>query len=414
MLPDRRRPETDLPRRAGQADGGFHVRDLAQVLAACLEHPRLGRQVRIEGLVQAAYRRDTAIPAASKGHPFVAGPGGDHRLQFRRNFLFPREIVLPVLQLRQPCGIAEAAPKLRLDSAKAHVAAVLRAVHVVIMGPAAERHIAGDPAAQDRRGRHDLHAQGRVVQADVQALTLPGPLPRQQGQGNGRHGVQPRPDGRYLHFAHSRLPPVREKIQPRQADDVQIMGRFVAVLARLAEARNGAVNKARIPCAHGLPPQTQTLQVPRPKAFEEHIGLLQQPPQDGPPLRGLQLQRQAPLIAVQGQVPAALSRRQLRGKGPIRIPAGPLDLHHVGAEIGQHHAAVLPGQPLGKINHFHTLQCLFHLLSFLLSGNPVHAACPFHYTGFTAGNCVFFTDLPAGPASFTIGGSGPRSGKESL
>ena len=152
MLPDRRRPETDLPRRAGQADGGFHVRDLAQVLAACLEHPRLGRQVRIEGLVQAAYRRDTAIPAASKGHPFVAGPGGDHRLQFRRNFLFPREIVLPVLQLRQPCGIAEAAPKLRLDSAKAHVAAVLRAVHVVIMGPAAERHIAGDPAAQDRCG----------------------------------------------------------------------------------------------------------------------------------------------------------------------------------------------------------------------------------------------------------------------
>ena len=277
------------------------------------------------------------------------------------------KVILPVLQLRQSGNFAEPFPELRFNGSHADIFPVLCPVHIIIMGASSKGRIPCHPAAQNAGQGNDLHAKGRIIQADIDALPFAAPLPGQQRHGNGGHGVQAAADGRHLHLTDSHIPAVIQEIHAGKSDNIQIMGRLLFKFALLSKTRNGAIHQPRIQRVHRFIPQPFRLQITGTESFNKNICLLQQFLQDLLSLFRFYIYRNAFFVSIQGQVPAAHTRRQLWRKSPVGISLHPFNLNYIRPKIRQYHTAILAGQPLGKINYFNSLQSSFHNFMILFS-----------------------------------------------
>jgi len=87
----------------------------------------------------------------------------------------------------------------------------------------------------------------------------------------------------------------------------------------------------------------------RSPVLEDDVGARGQPPGDGAAVGGLEIDRDRPFVAVEGHERRGFTGH-VRPHGPGLVAlAGTLDLHDVGAEVGQDHRAVGPGELTGEI-----------------------------------------------------------------
>src|SRR5262245_18321353 len=80
----------------------------------------------------------------------------------------------------------------------------------------------------------------------------------------------------------------------------------VGVRSPRTEALDARVHQARVQLLHRLVAETQALEAARPEALDEHVALLQEGAADVPGPRALEVQGQAALVAIEGQIEEAV------------------------------------------------------------------------------------------------------------
>ena len=158
-------------------------------------------------------------------------------------------------------------------------------------------------------------------------------------------------DGRRVaRLAGELIHQARDAAQP--LDDV-VIGRPPAVGPVLAPAVDAGVDQPRIALAQRLRPEPEPIELLRPDVVHEHVGPIDQPQQRLARRRGLEVEHDAALVAVdpheqRGHVAAHARPGVARGVALRR-----LDLDDVGAEIAQHLRGIGPEHHRGEIEHAH-------------------------------------------------------------
>jgi hypothetical protein len=140
----------------------------------------------------------------------------------------------------------------------------------------------------------------------------------------------------------------------------QIERRAVAVRAVLAEAGDRAVDDLRITVTRARVVDPQLLHGADPQVLQHHVRPIEQPEEDRPALRVLQVDRDALLVAVKvdevGRFPLDAASRTVvpfverRPPRPGHVArAGRFDLDDFRAVVRQHRRREGPGQRVGKI-----------------------------------------------------------------
>ena len=135
-------------------------------------------------------------------------------------------------------------------------------------------------------------------------------------------------------------------------DDV-VIGRPPAVGPVLAPAMDAGIDQPRVALGERVRAKPQRLELLRPDVVHEHVGLIDHAQQHVARLRALQVEHDAPLVAVdpheqRGHVAAHARPGVARGVALRR-----LDLDDVGAEIAQHLRGIGPEHHRGEIEHAH-------------------------------------------------------------
>src|SRR5262249_7762863 len=86
----------------------------------------------------------------------------------------------------------------------------------------------------------------------------------------------------------------------------------------------------------------------RGEGVQENVGLLQQAAERRPSLGALQVEHDPALVAVGGMELSALAVHIVHL--PPRVPAGRLDLDHVGPELGEGHGREGPGEMMAQVD----------------------------------------------------------------
>jgi hypothetical protein len=145
--------------------------------------------------------------------------------------------------------------------------------------------------------------------------------------------------------------------QARKALRDQIEAAFVGVGAVAAVARHRTVDQAGVDFLEGVVAQAQPFERAAAVVFGQDVGLLHHGQQDLASLRMLQVEGDAALVAVQdheGRRDPVHARLAVAAR---IVAAGKLfDLDHVGAHVGQHHAAGGAGHDLREFQHAHAGQ----------------------------------------------------------
>ena len=225
----------------------------------------------------------------------------------------------------------------------------------VAFGP---RHLAGVGMLVD----HPL-AQGKdgVVHRDVDELAFAGALGvahRRQdadGQQHRRHDVaDPGADlQRVLAVragdAHDPAHRLRHDVEGRP------VGIGTGARTRIAEAAHGGIDQAGVELGQALVGQTQALHRAGAEILHQHIGLLDQAADDGLAGRGLEVDGNALLVAVDALVVTAevtcLVVGKVRRRAAGHVAPGRLHLDHLGALVGKQHGAEGSGQHLRQVDH---------------------------------------------------------------
>jgi hypothetical protein len=145
--------------------------------------------------------------------------------------------------------------------------------------------------------------------------------------------------------------------RPRQGDVVQVVPRGQRQRPGLAEAGDTPVDQLGLLRQTRLGAEAQPLHRLRPKALDQRIAAGDEPARERHPFGGLQIDRDRALAAVQ-QVEL---RRPLDAQAAGRKP---VHTQHLGAQIGQQHAAHRARPDAGELHHLHAAQrslahCLF-------------------------------------------------------
>src|SRR5439155_21947868 len=136
-----------------------------------------------------------------------------------------------------------------------------------------------------------------------------------------------------------------------------------AIRAVGAEALDRGVNGARVEFLHRVVAEPQSLHDAGAEILGDDIAFLDQAAGDFLPLRGLQVDDDAALVAVEQQEEKAVELGivavpQLAGAvAALRV----LDLDHIGAEPGQHLRARRAGLVMGEIDDANAVERLAHL-----------------------------------------------------
>ena len=135
----------------------------------------------------------------------------------------------------------------------------------------------------------------------------------------------------------------RHAHQAAQRLNREVVTRARGIGSALAESRDRAVDEAWIELPQALMVQTVPGQVADLVVLEEHVGLGGETPDDVASFRGGEIDGERPLAAIGAQVVrrfagVAAGRVTQVGRSPVpRVVAraGPLDLDHLGAQVGQ-------------------------------------------------------------------------------
>ncbi len=124
-----------------------------------------------------------------------------------------------------------------------------------------------------------------------------------------------------------------------------IVARAVLLRAAVAEAGDGGIDHGRPPRGHRLVAEAQTIHRSRPKILDQDVGRVDQAPQHLLAAPALHVERDALLVAVDGQEIGRLVALEGRREGARVVAlAGLLDLDHLGPQVAQLHGAVGPRQ----------------------------------------------------------------------
>ena len=257
------------------------------------------------------------------------------------------ELVLLAGEAREvgpPDGLAEVLPQPGLGAADGEVLAVPGVVHRVVRVRAAEE--ARAPAGGEAVAPEEAHVRGggeqghrRVQVGDVDVLALARALAGEERQHDAEGAVHARPRvvgddvERDLRLA---VGLADQAEHPGQRQIVHVVGGQVAVRPAMAEARERAVDEAGVDGAHGLVVGAEPLHHLGPEPLHEDVGLGGEAPEHLLRLGLLQVEGDRALVPVdvrEGRPPPLV--------GVLGVAGRRLDLQHVGAHVGEHHARQL-------------------------------------------------------------------------
>jgi hypothetical protein len=211
-------------------------------------------------------------------------------------------------------------------------------------------------------GRHlDLQIQRRAQHAHFHVEPLPGAAALEQGaeDAQGEEGGPVLIDHR---GAHRRGRLVRAPGDVGQAGEglhEEVLPGPVAIRAALAVARGRDVDEPRVERAGRLPVQPEAGHDARAEVLHEDIGALDEPARDGLAAGLLEIQGEAPLVAVGEEEEDADAVEEEVGAGPVALPepsARRLDLDHVGPEVGEELHRGGAQEELSEADHAHVFQ----------------------------------------------------------
>src|SRR5207253_2403878 len=135
-----------------------------------------------------------------------------------------------------------------------------------------------------------------------------------------------------------------------------LVPRAVLPRSRPAERGDGAVDETGVDRRQGVVAEAEALHGARPEILDEDVGALDEIPEDVGAFRGLQIEREIPLVAVDDEI-----RRRLpalvRRPGPRLVArAGVFHLDDVGPHVGQQHAAEGPREDTREIDDTDTVE----------------------------------------------------------
>ena len=137
-----------------------------------------------------------------------------------------------------------------------------------------------------------------------------------------------------------------------------VVGRPRAVGPRCAKSRDRAVDQPGIRGREDVISQSKLLHDAGPVILEQHVGAGDELEQDRSALVRAQVELNAALAAIVGD---EIRTVLLAAKGPERIAAlRMLDLDHLRAEVGQHHARKRSRDHGAQLDHAHALENVGH------------------------------------------------------
>jgi hypothetical protein len=182
-------------------------------------------------------------------------------------------------------------------------------------------------------------------------LASAGLVPEVQGREDADGGVQSGHHVEHRDAGAERLA-VRVAGEAHQArdrlhDEVVAGQRRAAGLA--AEAADRRVHDAGVGGRHGGVVEAEAGQATGLEVLHEHVGATGQLAGGREVVGVLEVQRDRPLVAIDAEVVRgdALAHRRLPRPGVVT--GRPLDLDHLGAQVGQQHGRVRPGEDAGEV-----------------------------------------------------------------
>ena len=132
----------------------------------------------------------------------------------------------------------------------------------------------------------------------------------------------------------------------------------------VAEAGDRAVDEPRVHRPQLLEPDPERFRAAGAEVLDDDVGGRGQPQERRARQLAVEVERGAPLPAVDREEVGRLALDERRAPGARLVAdARPLDLHHLRAEVGEHHRAVRPGEDAGEVEHAEPVQRkLAHLL----------------------------------------------------
>src|SRR5215210_735088 len=193
-------------------------------------------------------------------------------------------------------------------------------------------------------------AQGGLEEGDFDARALSGDTPLMQG---GQDRVRREKAAYYVRDRDSHLRGFAVGLA-RDAHDAtpglhqEVVARSV-LIRPWAEARDGAVDEARVRFLERLVTETELLQGPAPPVFDQDVGPGRELLDPLQPRRVFEVNPDRTLVPVDGEKirRLAIFLAADEGRSPVTgvVPAlGVLDLYDVGPEVTEHHRRVRPGQ----------------------------------------------------------------------
>ena len=145
-----------------------------------------------------------------------------------------------------------------------------------------------------------------------------------------------------------------DRHQPALGLGHEVVSRPAGRLAARAEAGDRAVDDARVARAHLLVADPEPVGAADLEVLDHRVGARAQLEGERAPLLLREVDRARALAAVDRQVVGRLPAGERRPPGARLVTArGPLDLDHLGAEVGEHHRAVGPGEHPREVDHAH-------------------------------------------------------------
>ena len=312
-------------------------------------HPVVPRERMAPELVDRVYGAGRDVVRAQHLQPGVAWPRLEAGLEDRQQHLAIVEAQHPgreariVRQRLEPQRLAELDPERLVAAREEEPLAVARLVEPVRRVVAEDRLLA---RVVDEVSR--LQGGHRVQQRRLDLLADAGALADEQRRehrlrGERRGVIVDQRDADVLRRAAEAL----ERHDPGHALQHRIEPRAVDERAGGAEGRGGAVDEARIQRAQRRFADTEPVRHARAHVLHDDVAVAREPLDDGAPLGRLEVEGDGPLAAVPGEEARQLAER---------VALERLDLHDVGAEIGEHRRRVGAGDVARQVDDADALQ----------------------------------------------------------
>ena len=146
----------------------------------------------------------------------------------------------------------------------------------------------------------------------------------------------------------------------------RVVAGFLPSRSRLTEARDGTVDQRPVSLRERGVIEAHPGQRSRPEVLDEHVALRDEPIENGAPVRRLEVQGDAFLVAVDAEKIRALAADERRAPAARVVAAARLlDLDDAGAHVREHHRAVRARQDPGQIEHGHAVEWRSHMQGML-------------------------------------------------